>query len=432
MLKSKSQWTCSYCSRIFKDPIELPCSHNLCRQHLAENNVIKENKIKCGECNAEFKVKGNDFKSNDFVKKQLEELVYLSGEEFEFKNKIQDSIRKFFEIYEEFCLNKTRIDLDVNNHFTEIRFKLDEHREELKEKVDDIYMEMIEKTKKFEAIYLKSLEDKLEASLKSFETKSLEQSLNETEESFRSPNVLIESIREMQRQQEEAIAILKCKLDEQSQVKDNLTRMNDFKPNVSFSQELFGQLYLNEYSRDPFESQILSGTQPLELIKLCEFSPKDKWSLLYRGSRDGFGAKDFHSKCDGHLNTLTIIKAKASGFIFGGFTTVSWESSAYGKYKSDANAFIFSLTNRDNQSLKMKIKTNKHQNAILCYSEYGPTFGNDMCIKNNANATMDSLSNLGFAYKKHPQYAYGTNEARTFLAGSQKFQLDEIEVYQKE
>jgi hypothetical protein len=38
---------------------------------------------------------------------------------------------------------------------------------------------------------------------------------------------------------------------------------------------------------------------------------------------------------------------------------------------------------------------------------------------------------LGFPYK-HPQYAEGTNEAKTFLAGSHSFQLDEIEVYQKE
>jgi hypothetical protein len=68
---------------------------------------------------------------------------------------------------------------------------------------------------------LKSLEDKLNASLKSFETKSLEQSLKETEETFRNPNLLIESIQEMQRQQEEAIVELKLKLDEQSQVKDH-------------------------------------------------------------------------------------------------------------------------------------------------------------------------------------------------------------------
>ena len=37
--------------------------------------------------------------------------------------------------------------------------------------------------------------------------------------------------------------------------------------------------------------------------------------------------RDFHSKCDGHYNTLTILKAKEIGFIFGGFTTVTWNSS---------------------------------------------------------------------------------------------------------
>ena len=38
---------------------------------------------------------------------------------------------------------------------------------------------------------------------------------------------------------------------------------------------------------------------------------------------------------------------------------------------------------------------------------------------------------LGYTYN-HPQYAYGTNEAQSFLAGSYDFQLSEIEVYQKE
>jgi hypothetical protein len=58
-----------------------------------------------------------------------------------------------------------------------------------------------------------------------------------------------------------------------------------------------------------FESQILTDLQQsIELIDLCEFSPNDKWSLLYRGTRDGFDSNDFHSRCDGHANTLTILK----------------------------------------------------------------------------------------------------------------------------
>jgi hypothetical protein len=141
--------------------------------------------------------------------------------------KIEDSIRQFFQMYEQFTLNKTNRDLDVHEHFQEIRFQLDEHREELKVKIDNIYMEMIDKTKKFEATYLKSLEERLNTSLKSFETKSLKQSLKETEETFRNPNLLIDTIRDMQRQQEESNVELKLRLDEQSQV--NLVEMNEFK-----------------------------------------------------------------------------------------------------------------------------------------------------------------------------------------------------------
>jgi hypothetical protein len=134
---------------------------------------------------------------------------------------------------------------------------------------------------------------------------------------------LIESIRGIPRTKEEAIAELRMKLDEQSQVKEKLMRMNQFTPNLSFSKDSFGQLRLNEYSRnDLFKSRILSGNHPSELVNLCEFSLKDKWTLLYRGTRDGFGAANFHSKCDRHKNTLTIIKAHGTSFIFGGFTSI--------------------------------------------------------------------------------------------------------------
>jgi hypothetical protein len=423
MNRLKSTLTCSYCSKIFKDPIELPCRHNLCKEHLTGKN---ENRIKCVECKQDFEVKDNDFKSNAFAKKQLDDHVYLRDEEFALKKQIEDSIRQFFQKYEQFTLNKTKLDLDVHNHFQEIRFKLDEHREELKQKIDDIYLEMIENTKKFEAAFLKSLESKLEASLKSFETKSLETSLKETEEIFRNPNLLIDSIREIPGKQDEAITVLKWKLDEQSQVKDNLIKMNEFKPNLSFNQDSFGQLSLSEYSGiDPFKSQILSGNQPSEVIKLCEFSLKDKWTLLYRGTRDGFGAADFHSKCDGHKNTLTIIKAHGTSYIFGGFTSIDWDSS--GQFESDPSAFLFSLTNKDNRPCKMKLIITNYY-SIYCHSSYGPTFGGgDIQIGNNANTTSGSYSNLGNTFQ-HPQPSQG----QSYLAGSHPFQLSEIEVYKKE
>ena len=77
----------------------------------------------------------------------------------------------------------------------------------------------------------------------------------------------------------------------------------------------------------------------------------------------------------------------------------------------------------------MNIDPNQQQKAIYCGSECGPTFYGGIIIYSNANA--HSQSNLGSSYK-HPQYAFGTTEAKSFIAGSEYFQLSEIEVYQKE
>ena len=49
-----------------------------------------------------------------------------------------------------------------------------------------------------------------------------------------------------------------------------------------------------------------------------------KWKLLFRGSRDGFQAETFHSKCDNKGPTVTIVKSGNN--IFGGFTEISWNS----------------------------------------------------------------------------------------------------------
>jgi hypothetical protein len=182
------------------------------------------------------------------------------------------------------------------------------------------------------------------------------------QETFRNPNLLIQSIKEMKRKQEEPLKDIQFKLNETKEVNYYLKATNEFKPKLSsFNQNetyLFGSIRLGQYTNtNPFKSQILKDLkQSFELIKLCEFSPNDKWTLLYRATRDGFDSDDFHSKCDGHSNTLTIVKAKHSEFIFGGYTTVSWDDSSGDK--SDPNAFIFSLTNGDNQSLKMKINSN--------------------------------------------------------------------------
>ena len=116
---------------------------------------------------------------------------------------------------------------------------------------------------------------------------------------------------------------------------------NQLKQNTYLSDEeeiSFVQLEQSDFSYDIFKSQILKGQQPFEFIKLCEFNTREQFKLLYRASQDGFRAEDFHSKCDGYPNYLTIFKANRSLFVFGGFTTVAWESLNQSQYKSDTNA----------------------------------------------------------------------------------------------
>ena len=117
---------------------------------------------------------------------------------------------------------------------------------------------------------------------------------------------------------------------------------------------------------------------------------------------------------------------------------MTWQ--AFGGDRFDSNAFIFSLNNNEDTPLKMKkVDSNK---AIYCSSSFGSIFGGsfvkdgaavlngDICIVGNSNS-MDSYSHLGYSYK-HPIYEMGTKETRSFLSGSYRFQIDEIEVYQKE
>jgi hypothetical protein len=289
MNKLKITCTCSFCSKIFKNPVELPCKHNVCKEHLLEKDVQKQNKIKCVECKQEFPVKDNEFKSVEVFKKLLDDQLYLSDEEISLKQNIEDSIRNFFQLYEEYLLVKTSLDLNCHNHFQELRFQIDEQRENLKAKIDEVALEMIDKTMQLEATYLMSLDLKPILTSKKFELE-----IKETEEAYRNPTILIESIKEIQRKQENAIEMIKIKLDEFRLPNDHLKESNEFKPNLSFSQDLFGSLTLNEYPKsDPFKSLILTGLQPMQLLKLCEFSTEDKWSLLYRGSRDGFEPMTF-------------------------------------------------------------------------------------------------------------------------------------------
>ena len=47
-----------------------------------------------------------------------------------------------------------------------------------------------------------------------------------------------------------------------------------------------------------------------------------QWVLCYRASTQGWDTSNFHSRCDGKRDTVTIIKT--GQFVFGGYTDIPW------------------------------------------------------------------------------------------------------------
>ena len=63
-----------------------------------------------------------------------------------------------------------------------------------------------------------------------------------------------------------------------------------------------------------------------------------KATLLFRASVDGFDSGDFHRKCDGKGETLTVVRTEY-GSVCGAFTSVMWSTDQ--NWHSDPKPFLF-------------------------------------------------------------------------------------------
>jgi hypothetical protein len=155
---------------------------------------------------------------------------------------------------------------------------------------------------------------------------------------------------------------------------------------------------------------------------LREFSQK-KWTLLYRGSRDGFQAAQFHRKCDNQANTVTLIET-TKGYQFGGFTPVVWDSSNTAKADNSQKSFIFTLKNpRGSDGRKFALA--EPSKAIYCGAGYGPIFGvNDIYVYDNCASNNSSFGRVEIAYANDTEIA-----AREIFVDGCNFTVKEIEVF---
>jgi hypothetical protein len=410
---------CSNCECRLDIPKTLPCGETICSFCETSLQVNNDQMFECLVCKDKHEMPKNGFKMNKSLSKILAiELTNVSrGGAYNSLMKLLDDIQKKLNILKLGINNGTDF---VKEHCMNLRSDVQLKAEEVILKVNDISTIIIEKIDEYE-------KDLIE--LNKNNTKSLDtfNAIAEELESFHTLNTEYLNKNEVDDKKlkisnEEALNLVKkaeLKINDLKNIIFDENILKFERNNEKINESLLGTLKTDKI----IDSLIISNQE--KLFSLCEFPVDQKWNLIYRASQDGFEAVNFHKKCDNKPNTLTFIKT-TNDYVFGGYTEQTWNS--IGGYKADPNSFIFSLINKDNKPIKIKWSQNY---GIFCHNSYGPTFGGtDLIIADKSNTNSDSSSYLGRSYT-HPDYAYGSNEAKSFLAGSNKFQISEIEVFTK-
>ena len=143
--------------------------------------------------------------------------------------------------------------------------------------------------------------------------------------------------------------------------------------------------------------------------------------MLYQASEDGFGAEAFHYQCDGKQNTLTLIESE-NGCIFGGYLEPKWHSD--GEF-IEGEAFIYSLSSPSSNK-PFKLDCEWLTEAAIGNPSKGPTFGHDFI----SIATDSNRNKKSFSWLYNHSLFKNSENANVLLAGSEYFQVKNIEVFQ--
>lgn len=179
------------------------------------------------------------------------------------------------------------------------------------------------------------------------------------------------------------------------------------------------------------DSLILAQEKNKEYLyeKLSEWCDSKGFELLYRGTRDGFHVNDFHRMCDNKGRSLTLLK-NASGHIFGGFASVSWDSPLRCTYMRAPGSFLFTLTNMyEIEPTKFLLRDEDCACAVEHDEIWGPIFGS------GRDLIISSYCNTNNSYTAFPRtYIDPTGKGRSIFTSdastiNNSFQLHEIEVF---
>ena len=215
---------------------------------------------------------------------------------------------------------------------------------------------------------------------------------------------------------------------------NNFNQIEGEEQNATFSTNTYNNKRKKQIFELNIESKILKKDDISEdfflfskIRELYMYNRYMRLSLVYRGSKDGATAKDFHAKCDLIGPNITLIKTKKN-YIFGGFSNKGWkhlfkdmrkDDPEYATEYKDEKAFCFSY------NLKKIYKNGKpNENVIYCNNNYGAVFSTffkifDDCFKKGG--ICGTIENCSF---------FGQEKNYEFNGGEEKFDIDEIELFQ--
>lgn len=122
------------------------------------------------------------------------------------------------------------------------------------------------------------------------------------------------------------------------------------------------------------------------------------WTEVYRASRDGFGAADFHARCDGKRRLLVLAKEMETDCLFGGFTEVGFTLlGGRNMYYDDPAAFVYSLDNPVGRCEKLASRGRGRE--VLAHAGFSACFGSDLRIASGADSCRSSWTQAGTVYQ---------------------------------
>ena len=290
--------------------------------------------------------------------------------------------------------------------------KLISQKENLQKENEDLDKQIKELNDKIKNNNNKSNEQK-EINEKKEKIKEYETKINEIKEKIEQLNKKGKELKDKKEENDKEIKSLESKIEEL----EKELKVEDKKEDKK--EEKKEENNKNNEQPQPSNPELVSRIDSKIIMELKQIELLDKWferklkfKLLYRATDEKYSSSEFHKKVDKYKNTIILIK-DINNFIYGGFTTKTWDGNKI--FKNDKHSILFNI----DKEKYYEVKDETH--AIFCDTNLLAVFGDkDLVLGPNS---IDS---------NFPK-SYGSSkdiEKNELTIGYNKLTPSEIEVFQ--